>query len=136
MPEIVFLKNCNLLLSYSQSNDSMATADGGDPSTELECLLFHWSRFHFIFIFRISSELCWQHLHSQKSHSLQALQYVRVPYSSTGSRTNLAGHLRGQHKNKNLSVKPTAVCLFCELECHLLWRRLQRNYGRLFWWSF
>ncbi|KAI2660455.1 Nuclear receptor subfamily 1 group I member 2 [Labeo rohita] len=44
-----------------------------------------------------------------KKNTVCKLCYVRISHYSTGSTTNMAGHLRRHHKNIDLSVKPTSV---------------------------
>lgn len=86
----------------------MATADAGDPSTELESPPLSlkslvWKYFGFPVSYVDNVRVV------DKKTTVCKLCYVRVPYSLTGSTTNMAGHLRGHHKNIDLSVKPTTT---------------------------
>lgn len=86
----------------------MATADAGDPSTELESPPLSlkslvWKYFGFPVSYVDNVRVV------DKKTTVCKLCYVRVPYSLTGSTTNMAGHLRRHHKNIDLSVKPTTT---------------------------
>ena len=89
-------------LSYSQSKDSMVTADAGDPSTELEPPPLSpksplWKYFGFPVSYVDNVRVV------DRKATVRKLCYGRVPYNSTGS------------------TKFYCFCLFCcELECHLL----------------
>ena len=86
---------------------TVATADAGDPSTELNPFslslkLLVWKHFGLPVSYVDNVHVV------DKKATVFKLFYVWVPCSSTGSTINMAGHLRRHHKT-DLSVKPTPV---------------------------